>query len=59
MRLTSRLLATALILLGVAASFGCASKTQDDSTIPWSRPATWEGGIPGMGGSSMPGSGYR
>jgi hypothetical protein len=38
---------------------GCATKTEADSTIPWSRPASWEGGIPGMGGMGSPGSGYR
>lgn len=36
---------------------GCAAKTEDDSTIPWSRPASWEGGLPGMGGGGM-GGGY-
>ncbi len=35
---------------------GCSTKTEQDSTIPWSRPASWEGGIPGMGGL---GGGYR
>lgn len=29
---------------------GCATKQPEDSSIPWSRPASWEGGIPGMGG---------
>ncbi len=28
---------------------GCTTKTAKDSSIPWSRPASWEGGIPGMG----------
>ena len=37
---------------------GCTTKTEADSTIPWSRPANWEGGIPGMGGMGGPG-GYR
>ena len=32
-------------LLGLA---GC-SNPQQDSSIPWSRPAEWEGSIPGMG----------
>jgi hypothetical protein len=31
-------------------SIGCSTKTEQESTIPWSRPANWEGGIPGMGG---------
>ncbi len=35
---------------------GCASKQPEDSSIPWSRPASWEGGIPGMGGLGGPGS---
>ncbi len=42
-----------LLLLGsalVALAAGCASKTAEESTIPWSRPASWEGGLPGMGG---------
>ncbi len=29
---------------------GCTAKTEDDSTIPWSRPASWEGQMPGFGG---------
>lgn len=28
---------------------GCADP--DESTIPWSRPKDWEGGVPGMGSS--------
>lgn len=46
-------LSGAALLLG-----GCTAKTEQDSTIPWSRPAGWEGGIPGMGGMGGPG-GYR
>jgi hypothetical protein len=34
-------------LLGLAA--GCTTKTDKDSSIPWNRPASWEGQIPGMG----------
>ena len=53
-----------LVLLSLAVSglsllvSGCTTKTEADSTIPWSRPANWEGGIPGMGGMGGPG-GYR
>lgn len=36
---------TALALLGLS---GCTTPEQD-SSIPWSRPASWEGQIPGMG----------
>ena len=39
------LLLSALAILGFS---GCAT-TQQDSSIPWSRPAEWEGRIPGMG----------
>lgn len=28
---------------------GCSTRTSKDTSIPWSRPASWEGGIPGMG----------
>lgn len=57
-RLTKSFLA-ALSLAGAAlAVTGCATKTEADSSIPWSRPASWEGGIPGMGGMGSPG-GYR
>ena len=41
----------ALLLLALGAFLGgCTSKTEKDSSIPWSRPADWEGQIPGMGG---------
>lgn len=42
------LLALALALLALAGLSGCTSPKQD-SSIPWSRPADWEGRIPGMG----------
>ena len=41
----------ALILIALGALFsGCTNKTSKDSSIPWSRPADWEGQMPGMGG---------
>jgi len=45
-----RLLLSLLALAGVAALSGCAAKSEKDSTIPWSRPASWEGQAPGFGG---------
>lgn len=42
-----------LCLLAVAGSVtlgGCAAKSEKDSSIPWSRPASWEGQAPGFGG---------
>lgn len=36
---------------------GCTSKTGNDTSIPWSRPAGWEGQVPGMGSSESGQSG--
>lgn len=33
---------------------GCSKKSKDDSQIPWSRQAEWEGGMPGF----APGGGF-
>lgn len=39
-----------LLLLAFGAIFsGCSTRTQKETSIPWSRPAGWEGQIPGMG----------
>lgn len=29
---------------------GCFNSMEDEQTVPWGRPASWEGGSPGMGG---------
>ncbi len=50
-----RLLLPALGASLLALASGCTTKQPEDSSIPWSRPASWEGGIPGMGGMGMPG----
>ena len=40
----------ALLLLAVGALVGgCAMNSPKETPIPWSRPAGWEGQIPGMG----------
>jgi hypothetical protein len=40
----------ALLLLAFGAILGgCTHKTAKDTSIPWSRPADWEGQMPGMG----------
>jgi hypothetical protein len=46
---SSRKTLFALLLLTVAllGLTGCVNE-QQDSSIPWSRPAEWEGRIPGM-----------
>jgi len=40
-----------VLVLAAVAMLGLAACTnpQQDTTIPWSRPADWEGRIPGMG----------
>lgn len=38
-----------LAALTVLALFTGCSTPKQDSSIPWSRPAEWEGRIPGMG----------
>ena len=51
-------LAAVLAALFVLLAFGgCATQPEDENSIPWSRPAGWEGQIPGMG--TTPGSGTR
>ncbi len=52
-----RLLTLALGSVFLALASGCATKQPEDSSIPWSRPASWEGGLPGMGGLGGPGGG--
>lgn len=40
----------ALLLLTFAALVvGCSTNAPKETSIPWSRPAGWEGQIPGMG----------
>jgi hypothetical protein len=36
------------VLAGIIVT-GCTTKTAKDTSIPWSRPADWEGQVPGMG----------
>lgn len=43
------LLLLVLACAGVFALAGCQSNPQD-SSVPWNRPADWEGKNPGMGG---------
>lgn len=48
--MNSKKLLLALLTLAFGAILGgCTTKTARDTSIPWSRPASWEGGIPGMG----------
>jgi hypothetical protein len=47
---TKRVLAVLLAALGAVLA-GCSLNTPTDSSIPWNRPADWEGQIPGMNGS--------
>ena len=45
---SKRLFALVLLALGALLG-GCQMTPQKDTAIPWSRPAGWEGQIPGMG----------
>jgi len=45
-----RVAAILLIALGSLLA-GCSLDSPTDSSIPWNRPADWEGQIPGMSGS--------
>lgn len=45
---TKYFLALLLLAFGAIVS-GCSTRTQKETAIPWSRPAGWEGQIPGMG----------
>ena len=39
-----------LLLLAIGAIVGgCSTNSPKQTSIPWSRPAGWEGQIPGMG----------
>jgi len=53
MKISARIFLVVLSLGGLLAASGCTS--QRDTSIPWSRPANWEGQVPGMG--ATPGSG--
>jgi nitrous oxide reductase accessory protein NosL len=46
-----------LVLIFGALFAGCSSQNPQDSSIPWSRPANWEGQIPGMGTGQGQGGG--
>jgi len=49
MRSLPRLLLACLAAVFAALATGCSLQPQKDTSIPWSRPAGWEGQIPGMG----------
>jgi hypothetical protein len=48
MKLLVRAAALLLTVLGSLLA-GCSVESPRDSSIPWNRPADWEGQIPGMG----------
>jgi len=43
----TRLLLLLTIAVGTLLA-GCTTRTTRDTSIPWSRPANWEGQIPGL-----------
>jgi hypothetical protein len=48
--MTNRILTLLLLLAGLLFNTGCFNANPDDQELPWSRPAEWEGGVPGLGG---------
>ncbi len=44
-------IALVLAVLALGALAGCEDNPQasQDQKVPWGRPASWEGGLPGMG----------
>ncbi len=46
--LKSPVLAILLVAFGAIAA-GCSTNSPKQTSIPWSRPQSWEGQIPGMG----------
>jgi hypothetical protein len=53
MRSLKKSLIGAILLATLALWSGCSMQSQRDSSIPWNRPADWEGQIPGMGTNNM------
>ena len=51
-----KLFLIALAALSTCIFSGCDTVDKDNTSIPWSRPASWEGQAPGMG-SLAPGGG--
>jgi len=50
LKVRKRLFLAALIGFALLGLTGCTSN-QQESSIPWSRPASWEGQIPGVTGT--------
>ena len=53
MRSLKKSLIGAVLLAALALWGGCSMQSQRDSSIPWNRPADWEGQIPGMGSDNI------
>ena len=53
----SLIIAIAATLLGLVGCGSIESEKPCDSTLPQAQPASWQGGLPGMG--QQGGSGYR
>ena len=49
MNVATKPLIVALLAVALAALFAGCVAPKTDSSIPWNRPADWEGRIPGMG----------
>ncbi len=49
MSVLKRLLLVSLLGSTILGLTGCTSSDTDENSIPWSRPQSWEGNVPGMG----------
>ena len=48
-KMTNRTFILFILLLSLLMNAGCFNANPDDQELPWSRPADWEGGVPGVG----------
>lgn len=59
MKSPNKALLALLALTFALIATGCTNKTNNDTSIPWSRPASWEGQVPGMSNGNTDTSGTR
>lgn len=48
------ILCAILSLMALCFASGCLDKSPDNSNLPWAKPASWEGGMPGLNPCDRP-----
>lgn len=48
--MTRRILLSLALAAAALLTAGCFDSSPDEQSVPWSRPADWQRGAPGMGG---------